>query len=188
MQRGKEVFVKENESEINSAKIKTQTYVRGGKFNNVQTTYVVYSKRENKPGYVKDRKNIIDNYNLRNRKLNVNSSELFSKTPLKTTIVDNNSSKIKNSVNNNNNYYQFSSPKNVNLRNINRVNYPARTIDNNEMNRSQNTLPINRTFESYNRNNNNYNYKNNIVSDRSNYSNNYRNTNFNYMNRDYNYN
>ena len=48
MQRGTNIFVKENESELDSGKIKTQTYVRGGKFNNIQTTYVTYSKKDNK--------------------------------------------------------------------------------------------------------------------------------------------
>ena len=191
MQRGTKALIKEKESEINATKIKTQTYARGGKFNNVQTTYIVCSKRENQPGFVNNKRNIIDNYNLGNRKLNVNSSDLFVKTPAKTIFVDNSLSKLNQNNNfNHNNYYQFSSPKNGNLRNFNTFNYTAQTIDNSEKNRSQNTLTINSPFEYYNRNNNNYNnnrnYRNNnynLVSHRSNYSHNYRNIDFNIINK-----
>jgi hypothetical protein len=191
MQRGTEIFVKENESELNSAKIKTQTYIRGGKFNNVQTTYVVYSKKENPSGFVKNRRNIIDNYNLRNRKLNVNTSGLF--TPAKNILVENSSASInKNNNIYNNNFYQFSSPKAGIQRNANGFN-TSNTIDNIGMNRSQNRLPINRPLEYNNRSNNynnnsniNSNYRNinyNIFTDRNNYSHDYRNTNSNTINQ-----
>ena len=193
MQRGTEIFVKQNESELNSAKIKTQTYIRGGKFNNVQTTYVVYSKKENPSGFVKNRRNIIDNYNLRNRKLNSNTSGLFPKTPAKNIIVEKSSTSInKNNNIYNNDFYQFSSPKTGIQRNLNGFN-SSHTIDNIGINRSQNRLPINRPFEYYNRSNNynnnskiNDNYRTinyNIFSDRNNYSHDYRNTNFNSMNQ-----
>ena len=200
MQRGKEIFIKENESEVNSAKVKTQTYERGGKFNNVQTTYVVYSKRENQPGYVKTNKSIIDNYhNLRNKRLNINSSDLFTKTPVKRNYVDNSlltinqnnstCNKYSNANEQLNKYYEMNSPQTGIQNNSTRIN-AYKTIDNNPMNRSQNTLSFNQHYDYYkeinNRNSFDGRYKNteySEINNRNNYNNKYRNNEYNLMKR-----
>ena len=45
MKRGKDVCIDEQESIVSTGKIRIRKFIRGGKYNNVQTTYVVYSKK-----------------------------------------------------------------------------------------------------------------------------------------------
>ena len=153
MQRGREVFIKQMESELKTGKIKTQTYERGGKFNNVQTTYVVYSKNINKPGYIKvNRATILDNKNKRLFKTN---TDLNSNTPIKTDFIENSFSRINQQLNNTFNKnkndksspfknYQFNSPIAGINKYTSRINFNK--VEENPMNRSQNTLPINRSL------------------------------------------
>ena len=65
-----------------SGKIKTQKYERGGKFNNIQTTYVVYSKNENS-GCNSNRNHYSDTSKSQNLKLDFQN--LDNKAPIKSS-------------------------------------------------------------------------------------------------------
>ena len=177
MQRGKDIFIKENESELNSGKVKTQTYARGGKFNNVQSTYVVYSTKDKQKGFNKGNyPNIIDN---KNKKMNTYSNDLITSTPIKKNNMENkfeqkNYSYNKNINDNNDNLhtnnYRFNSPNETSHRQVNKINFDE-YIDNSK-NKS--------LYSSAIKKDRNYNNKTN---DRNSYENNYRNTNYNTVNR-----
>ena len=176
MQRGKDIFIKENESELNSGKVKTRTYERGGKFNNVQSTYVVYSTKDKQKGFNKGNyPNIIDN---KNKKMNTYSNDLIT-TPIKKNNMENkfeqkNYSYNKNINDNNDNLhtnnYRFNSPNETSHKQVNKINFDE-YIDNSK-NKS--------LYSSAIKKDRNYNNKTN---DRNSYENNYRNTNYNTVNR-----
>ena len=129
MERGRDIFIRQNESNLNSGKVKTRTYVRGGKFNNVQTTYVVYSKVVNQQSNIKvNRATILDN---KNKKLNKTNSDLNSKTPIKKHFIENSFVRANQNINNNCNNndkgnpfkdYQFNSP-NVGINKCSKINF-----------------------------------------------------------------
>ena len=177
MQRGKDIFIKENESELNSGKVKTRTYARGGKFNNVQSTYVVYSTKDKQKGFNKGNyPDIIDN---KNKKMNTYSNDLITSTPIKKNNMENkfeqkNYSYNKNIIDNNDNLhtnnYRFNSPNETSHKQVNKINFDE-YIDNSK-NKS--------LYSSAIKKDRNYNNKTN---DRNSYENNYRNTNYNTVNR-----
>ena len=47
--------------------IQKQTYIKGGKFNNIQTTYIISSKKSNLKGIIKVNKNPVLNYKTNNK-------------------------------------------------------------------------------------------------------------------------
>ena len=167
MQRGTNIFVKENESELNSGKIKTQTYVRGGKFNNVQTTYVVYSKKDNKnkPGIKKGNNciTIKDSDKNNNNKIEKsqikNNVDVISRTPERKHVIErpisrvnqelsntfykskNNNDKDKNNINKKGQFNPFNSPERNSKKNANEIN-SNQSAENPK--KTQNFIAINR--------------------------------------------
>lgn len=168
MQRGTNIFVKENESELNSGKIKTQTYIRGGKFNNVQTTYVTYSKKDNKNNpTIKKGNNCTtiknndknNNKNIKNEKTIKNTVEAFSRTPEKKHLIErpisrgnqellntyyknrNDNDNDKNNVNKKRQFNPFNSPERNSKENTNRIN-SNQSAENPK--KTQNFIAINR--------------------------------------------
>ena len=148
MQRGTNIFVRGNESELYSGKIKTQTYVRGGKFNNVQTTYVTYSKKDNKnnPGIKKGNNCITikgsdknNNYKIEKSQIN-NTVDILPRTPEKKHVVErpisrvnqeflntyykskNNNDNDKNNINKKGQFNPFNSPERNSIKNVNGAN------------------------------------------------------------------
>ena len=181
MQRGTNIFVKENESELKSGKIKTQTYIRGGKFNNVQTTYVTYSKKDNKNNTgIKKGNNCItikaseknnNNYNNKIEKSKIkNTAEIFSRTPEKKHALErpisrvnqelvntyykskNNNENDKNNINKKDQVNPFNSPEKK-LKNINRIN-SNQSAENPK--KTQNFIAVNRN--NIDNNNKTYNF------------------------------
>ena len=136
---------------LDSQKVGTQAYQKGGQFNNVQTTYVVYSKKE-KNGECLLNRNPFKNMN---NSQNINSSCLESKTPVKTRHVNKNSCPIenknksysKNTFNNEYSFknYQYMSPYIGNQKCVSRI--PLYKTNDSSMNRSQNTLQVRRRFD-----------------------------------------
>ena len=147
IQRGTNICVKENESELKSGKIKTQTYIRDDQFNNVQTTYVIYSKKDKKNnlGIKKGNNTIKDsdknnNNNKIEKKLIKNTAEIFSRTPEKKHFIErpisrknqellnthNRNKKInendKNDINKKDKFNPFNSPERNSKKNVNRIN------------------------------------------------------------------
>ena len=72
-----------------------QTIIKGGKFNNIQTTYIISSKKSNSKGIIKVNKNPILNYKLNHRiknltlnninNINNSYNNFLTKTPSKNT-------------------------------------------------------------------------------------------------------
>ena len=157
-----------------SQKVGTQIYQKGGQFNNVQTTYVVYSKKENNRECLSNR----NPFKNMNNSQNINSSCLETKTPVKARHINKNSFPIenknksynKNTFNNEYSFqnYQYRSPHIRNQKFVSRI--PLSKTNDNSINRSQNTLQVRRRFD-YNdaeeRNTYNIkprNYQNNFLS------------------------
>lgn len=101
MQRGKDVFIDEKESFSPLGKIKTKTYVRGGKFNNVQTTFIVVSKNDkNHLSVEKNNNNTLDE--IKSRKPKIDSKNIFPyRTPAKTDVIHSYYSNSNTNINNN---------------------------------------------------------------------------------------
>ena len=98
MRRGKDVCIDEQESNISSGKIRITKFIRGGKYNNIQTTYVVYSKK-NKNSDLKFNKSPLANNN-RNQNIGQNQSNLLYKsTPVKANAKSFSAIDVKNSNN-----------------------------------------------------------------------------------------
>lgn len=185
MQRGRDIFVKQNETELKSGNVKTKTYVRGGKFNNVQTTYVVYSKKANQSGIIQvNHETILDNKNKALIKTNVN---LNKKTPIKSQEIGNSFAGENQEMNNTYNKildekqfknYQFNS-QNVAINKISsRINYNK--LDDKTKNNNQNALPVRRNFNDINEiifDNSYKNSKPNFINHSLNISNKYKNNN-----------
>lgn len=106
MKRGKDVCIDEQESIVSSGKLRIMKFIRGGKYNNVQTTYIIYSKK-NKNSDLKFNKSPLVNNN-RNQNIGINQSNLYTKTPVKTNAKSFSTIDVKNSNNirryNNDNY------------------------------------------------------------------------------------
>lgn len=136
---------------LDSQKPGIQTYQNGGQFNNVQTTYVVYSKKE-KDGECMSNRSKFKNMN---KSQNIISSCLESKTPVKTCHINKNSCPIenknksysKNTFNNEYSFknYQYRSPHIKNQKCVSRI--PLYKTNDSSMNRSQNTLQVRRRFD-----------------------------------------
>ena len=113
MKRGKDVCIDEQESIVSSGKIRISKFIRGGKYNNVQTTYVVYSKK-NKNSDLKFNKSPIVNNN-RNQNIGMNQSNLYTRTPVKANAKSSSTIDVKNSNNirryNNDNYSNYQNRK-----------------------------------------------------------------------------
>ena len=97
MKRGKDVCIDEKESTISSGSIRIRKFIRGGKYNNVQTTFVVYSKK-NKNAELNFNKSPLTNIN-RNQNIGMNQSNLYIKTPVKTNAKSFSTIDVKNSNN-----------------------------------------------------------------------------------------
>ena len=100
-------FDDQKENFQDNSQYQKQTYDNGGKFNNIQTTYVVISKNSNsKLKLIPKNAKTIEYEN--NRYLNINQSEIYSKTskglPPEQNIPSSNTEK-KVYINNNYNYY-----------------------------------------------------------------------------------
>lgn len=185
MQRGRDIFIKQNETELKSGNVKTKTYVRGGKFNNVQTTYVVYSKKANQSGIIKvNRATILDNKNKALIKTNAN---LNKKTPIKSQVIGNSFVGENQEMNNTYNKildekqfknYQFNS-QNIAINKISsRINYNK--LENKTKNNNHNTLPVRRNFNDINEiifDNSYKNSKPNVINHSLNISNKCKNNN-----------
>jgi hypothetical protein len=156
---------------LDSQKVGNQIYQKGRQFNNVQTTYVVYSKKE-KNGECLSNTNPFKNMN---KSQNINSSCLETKTPVKARHVNKNSCPIDNKIksyNKNNEFsfknYQYRSPYNENQKYVSRI--PLYKTNDSSMNRSQNTLQVRRRFDYNDANERNTynvkprNYENNYLS------------------------
>ena len=106
MKRGKDVCIDEQESIVSSGKLRIMKFIRGGKYNNVQTTYIIYSKK-NKNSDLKFNKSPLVNNN-RNQNIGINQSNLYTKTPVKINAKSFSTINVKNSNNirryNNDNY------------------------------------------------------------------------------------
>lgn len=89
------------ESLKSSGNVKTQKYEKGGKFNNIQTTYVVYSKNESS-GCNSNRNHYIDTSKSQNLKIDLQN--IKDKSPIK--ISDDNNY-YTNPNQNNNNYKTY---------------------------------------------------------------------------------
>ena len=136
---------------FDSQNVGTQSYQKGGQFNNVQTTYVVYSKKENKGECLSNR----NPFKNMNKTQNINFSCLESKTPVKTRHVNKNSCPIestnksynKNTFNNEYSFknYQNRSPYIRNQKCVSRI--PLIKTNESSMNKSQNTLQVRRRFD-----------------------------------------
>ena len=185
MQRGRDIFIKQNETELKSGNVKTKTYVRGGKFNNVQTTYVVYSKKANQSGIIKvNRATILDNKSKALIKTNTN---LNKKTPIKSQVIGNSFVGENQEMNNTYNKildekqfknYQFNS-QNIAINKISsRINYNK--LENKTKNNNHNTLPVRRNFNDINEiifDNSYKNSKPNVINHSLNISNKCKNNN-----------
>ncbi len=90
-----------------SGNVRTQKYERGGKFNNIQTTYVVYSKNE-MSGCNSNRNHYSDTSKSQN--LNIDLKSIDDKTPIKSS----NNNYYANPNQNNNNYRTYSKNNNSN--------------------------------------------------------------------------
>lgn len=136
---------------FDSQKVGTQAYQKGGQFNNTQTTYVVYSKKE-KNGECLSNRNPFKNVD---KSKNINSSCLESKTPIKTRhankhscpLENKNKSYSKNTFNNEYSFknYQYMSPYIGNQKCVSRI--PLYKTNDSSKNRSQNTLQVRRRFD-----------------------------------------
>ena len=185
LQRGRDIFIKQKESELKSGKVKTKTYVRGGKFNNVQTTYVVYSKKANQPNIIKvNRAAMLDNNNKALKKTNTN---LNTKSPIKSQKIGNSfigeNQEMKKAYNKNKDEkhfknYQFNS-QNVSINKISsKINYNK--LEDKAKNNNQNTLPVDRNFNDDNENILDNSYKNSnpfVINSSLNISNKYKSNN-----------
>ena len=185
MQRGRDIFIKQDESELKSGKVKTKTYVRGGKFNNVQTTYVVYSKKANQPGIIKvNSATMLDNKNKVLIKTNTN---LNTKTPIKSQVIGNSfvgenqeMNKTYNKIKDEKQFknYQFNSHNEAINQISSRINYNK--LEDKTKNNNQSTLPTKRNFNKDNENIFDNSYKNsnpNVINHRLNINNKYKNNN-----------
>lgn len=90
-----------------SGNVKTQKYERGGKFNNIQTTYVVYSKND-----ISGSSSNRNHYSETNKSQNINIDlqNIDDKTPIKST----NNNYYANPNKNNNNYKTYNKNNNSN--------------------------------------------------------------------------
>ncbi len=126
-----------------------QLYQKDIQFNNVQTTYVVYSKKEKNEESLSNR----NPFKNMNKSQNINSSCLESKTPVKTSHINKNSCPIGNNnksySKNNNEYsfknYEYRSPYVGNQKFVSRI--PLSKTNDSSMNKSQNTLQVRRRFD-----------------------------------------
>ena len=91
----KNINIKNDKLKLNEKEgILKQTIIKGGKFNNIQTTYIISSKNPNSKGIIKVNKNPILNYKINNRikDLNLNNinninnsyNNYFTQTPSKS--------------------------------------------------------------------------------------------------------
>ena len=147
-----------------------QTIIKGGKFNNIQTTYIISSKMSNTKGIIKVNKNPILNYKTNNRIKNLNLNNInninnsynnfLTKTPSKTNTESINTLKSARS----NIHICEKNPKKDALHNyiLNTARNPNKTIkkmilEKNKENLSHNySIPKNRYNTKYITN---YNYK-----------------------------
>ena len=132
------------ESLKSSGNVKTQKYERGGKFNNIQTTYVVYSKNNN--SICNSNRNHYSNAN-KSQNLKLDFQNIDDKTPIKNStnnyyISPNQNNNYSNSYSKNNNSndllyrsYEYKSPYIQNQKQINRDPYYQ-----NKANKKQNHL------------------------------------------------
>jgi len=97
MKRGKDVCIDEQESTISTGNVRIRKFIRGGKYNNVQTTYIVYSKK-NKNSDLKFNKSPIVN-NIRNQNIGINQSNLYTRAPVKANAKSFSTINVKNSNN-----------------------------------------------------------------------------------------
>lgn len=103
------------ESLKSSGNVKTQKYERGGKFNNIQTTYVVYSKNENS-GCNSNRNHYSERNKSQNLKLDFQNID--GNTPIKSTnnnyyINPNQNNNYNKSYSKNNNTYDLLYESNI---------------------------------------------------------------------------
>lgn len=174
----KAINSKENILVSTTNKAKGHNMVRDGVFNNVKTTNIFYSKKENPQKLIKvNRVSILDN----NKNLNANSNDIYPNTPIKKNGLGN------SFINSNQKYNIVSSGKNENLIKNLQINSPIRknnisskTVFNqnidNPMNKSQVIIPIKKHFN--NRSNLSDKINNEINLRNSDYNTNIKNTIF----------
>ena len=143
----KSLFNMKTTNDSNTQRYRKKTFDKGGKFNNVQTTYIVISKNENT--------NKIPKVNINPDIIDSNKYKFFNPTPSANCL---NMSKLNSTENISPNYpTEFENGRIT-------VNEPRIFIPN----RSQNYLPIKRTINysdfTFNKNNYDTNYKNYIES------------------------
>lgn len=157
MNSKKDIFVKQKQSEIKTGNIKTETFVKGGKFNNVQTTVIVYSKKDKKqkPKPIKvNWSTKIDNYKD-NKKVMTSVIDLYTRTPPRKNYKENifgkenqdpnttytTYKKIKTDEVNKFKNFQIYSP-NANARKFSNNKIDFNKFSQNTINKSQHFLPI----------------------------------------------
>ena len=167
----KHIKIKNEKLKLNEKEeILKQTIIKGGKFNNIQTTYIISSKMSNTKGIIKVNKNPILNYKTNNRIKNLNLNNInninnsynnfLTKTPSKTNTESINTLKSARS----NIHICEKNPKKDALHNyiLNTARNPNKTIkkmilEKNKENLSHNySIPKNRYNTKYITN---YNYK-----------------------------
>lgn len=149
-------------------KVKTQTFQRGGEFNNLQTKYVIVSKKDKKQGISSSNKITIANTNL-SQEINLNSSDIYSNVNSKFKTLEssfynlNSHNNLLNTINKRvsvafSNKNKFKSPYLLNHKNM--IRFPKNQIKQKFLNKSQNNYDTKKNCNDISEGINSYKYRN----------------------------